>query len=338
MTAMTNDHETETLVSVRAAINQALDEALASDPSVFLLGEDIIDPAGGVFQVTQGLSTKYGSDRVRDTPISEQAIVGAAIGAAVGGMRPVAELMFMDFLAIALDQLVNHAAKLRYMSGGRVNVPMTIRTAVGAGFGVGAQHSQMLEAWLMHAPGVKVVIPSNPADAKSLLRACIEDDDPCVFVEQLALLERKGPLGGAIRLGQADITRSGSDVSVLTYGRQVHDALDAAERLAAEGISVEVVDLRSLVPLDEATIFESVSRTRRAVVVHEAVMTCGAGAEISSRIHEELFSDLDAPVQRVGAEAIPVPYARPLEQEMLPGGDDIVAAVRRSFEYRRAVR
>ncbi|MHB8594601.1 MAG: alpha-ketoacid dehydrogenase subunit beta, partial [Acidimicrobiales bacterium] len=222
-----------TEVSVRAALNQALGEALAADDRVVLLGEDIADPGGGVFGVTKGLSTAYGLDRVRDTPISEQAIVGAAIGAALGGLRPVAEIMFMDFLGICLDQLANHAAKLRYMSGGRTPVPMVLRVAVGGGLQVGAQHSQMLEAWLVHVPGLKVVVPSNASDARALLHSCIADEDPCVFVEQVPLLARKGPVDDSpVPLGRAALRRDGRDVTVVTYGRQVHDAVAVAESLA----------------------------------------------------------------------------------------------------------
>jgi pyruvate/2-oxoglutarate/acetoin dehydrogenase E1 component/TPP-dependent pyruvate/acetoin dehydrogenase alpha subunit len=312
-------------VSVRTAINTALDEALASDPRVVLLGEDISD---GVFAVTKGLATRHGADRVRDTPISEQAIVGAAVGAALGGLRPVAEVMFMDFLGLCLDQLANHAAKLRYMSGGRTPVPMVLRTSVGGGLQVGAQHAQMLEAWLAHVPGLKVVVPSNPADARGLLAACIADDDPCVFIEQVLLLARKGALGDAIvPLGVAATARAGDDVTVITYGRQVHDAVKAADALAERGVSVEVLDLRSLVPLDEEALFASVARTRRAVVVHEAVVTGGFGAELAARLSEGLFGRLAAPVRRVGAVHAPVPYAAALERMALPGRARIEAAV-----------
>jgi pyruvate dehydrogenase E1 component beta subunit len=293
---------------------------------VVLLGEDISDP--GVFGVTKGLSTTYGPDRVRDTPISEQAIVGAAIGAALGGLRPIAEIMFMDFLGICLDQLANHAAKLRYMSGGRTPVPMVLRTSVGGGLQVGAQHSQMLEAWLTHVPGLKVVVPSNAGDARGLLASCIADDDPCVFIEQVPLLARRGPLGEAqVPLGRAAVARAGDDVTVVTYGRQVHDAVDAAEAMAAQGVSVEVLDLRSLVPLDEDMLFERVGRTRRAVVVHEAVVTGGFGAELAARLSEELFGVLVAPVRRVGAVAAPLPYAANLERLALPSAGRVEAAI-----------
>ncbi|BBY54939.1 pyruvate dehydrogenase subunit beta [Mycolicibacillus koreensis] len=315
------------------ALGSALDDALGRDPSVLLLGEDIADPGGGVFMVTNGLSTKYGTDRVRATPISEQAIMGAAIGAAVAGMRPVAEIMLMDFLAVCMDQLSNHAAKLRYMSGGQTGVPLTVRCAAGAGMQFGAQHSEMLEAWLTHIPGLKVVVPSNPADAKGLLTAAIFDPDPCVVVEQSLLYfgpPQPVPVGHhVVPLGQAAIRRPGSDITLISYGRQVHDAMAAAEVLAEESVDAEVIDLRSLVPLDEATVLESVGRTRRAVVIHEAVRRNGFGAEVASIIHENLFDELAAPVQRVGGANTPIPFAKELEDAFVPGVDDILAAARR---------
>jgi pyruvate/2-oxoglutarate/acetoin dehydrogenase E1 component len=318
-------------VSVRAAITRALDEALGADERVVLLGEDIADPGGGVFGVTKGLSTKYGADRVRDTPISEQVIVGAAVGAALGGLRPVAEIMFMDFLGLCLDQLANHAAKLRYMSGGRTPVPMVMRTAVGGGLQVGAQHSQMLEAWLTHVPGLNVVVPSTPTDARGLLHACVADDDPCVFIEQVPLLARRGVLDETeIALGVADVKRPGADVTVVTYGRQVHEALAAAESFGPGGPDVEVLDLRSLSPLDTDAVLASVDRTRRCVVFHEAVVTGGFGAELSAFVSEALFGRLLAPVLRVGAVAAPLPYAKGLERLALPGVDRLVAAITRA--------
>jgi pyruvate/2-oxoglutarate/acetoin dehydrogenase E1 component len=321
-------------VSVRAAITRALDEALAADDTVVLLGEDIADPSGGVFGVTRGLSTKYGVDRVRDTPISEQAIVGAAIGAALGGLRPVAEVMFMDFLGLVLDQLANHAAKLRYMSGGRTPVPMVLRTAVGGGLQVGAQHSQMLEAWLTHVPGLKVVVPSTASDARGLLLAAIADDDPSVFIEQVPLLSRRGLVDDTpLPLGVADIKRPGTDVTVVTYGRQVHEALVVAESLAATGPDVEVLDLRTLSPLDIEGLLESVGRTRRCVVFHEAVVTGGFGAELAALISEALFGRLLAPVLRVGAVSAPLPYAKNLERLALPGPERLLAAISRATSY-----
>ena len=326
-----------TPIPMGLAINQALDIAMGVDPKVFLLGEDIADPGGGVYKITRGLSTKYGTERVRKTPISEQAIVGAAVGAAIAGYRPVAEIMIMDFLAVCLDQVSNHAGKIRYMSGGQTTVPMVIRTSAGAGMGFGAQHSELLEAWAVHTPGIKVAIPSTPADAKGLLLTAIFDDDPVLFVEQMMMYWNPAFAGvvpeGDVRIpfGVADIKRAGTDVTVVSYGKQVHDCLAVAEALAGEGISVEVVDLRTLVPCDEATVLASVARTSRAVVVHEAVTRCGFGAELSSRIHEELFGQLAAPVQRVGAANTPVPYAKNLEAEFVPQQRDIEAAVRRTL-------
>jgi acetoin:2,6-dichlorophenolindophenol oxidoreductase subunit beta len=320
------------------AINQALDIAMGLDPKVILLGEDIAEPSGGVYKVTKGLSTKYGAQRVRKTPISEQAIVGAAVGAAIAGYRPIAEIMIMDFLAVCMDQVSNHAGKIRYMSGGQTTVPMVIRTSAGAGRGFGAQHSELLEAWAVHTPGIKVVVPSTPADAKGLLLSAIFDDDPVLFIEQMMMYWDAKRFGGPIPegdvripLGVADVKRAGTDVTLISYGRQVRDCLDAADILDADGVSAEVVDLRTLVPLDERAVLESVGRTKRAVVVHEAVKMCGFGAELSSRIHEELFGELAAPVQRVGGANTPVPYASNLEAEFLPSPAKVVAAVKRTL-------
>jgi pyruvate dehydrogenase E1 component beta subunit len=316
------------------AINQALDIAMTIDPKVIMLGEDIAEPSGGVYKVTKGLSTKHGAHRVRKTPISEQAIIGAAIGAAIAGYRPIAEIMIMDFLAVCLDQVSNHAGKIRYMSGGQTTVPMVIRTSAGAGRGFGAQHSEMLEAWAVHTPGIKVVVPSTPADAKGLLLSSIFDDDPVLFVEQMMLYWNPAVAGpvppGDVRipLGVADVKREGSDVTIVSYGRQVHDCLAVAAKLADEGVSCEVVDLRTLVPLDEAAVLASVAKTKRAVIVHEAVQVCGFGAELSSRIHEELFGELAGPVRRVGGANTPVPYASNLEADFIPQQADIEAAVR----------
>lgn len=314
------------------AINQALDLALANDDTVFLLGEDISDRSGGgVYKATMGLSTKHGDRRVRDTPISEQAIIGAAVGAAVAGMRPVAEIMIMDFIAVAMDQLSNHAAKLRYMSGGQTNVPLTVRCSAGAGVQFGAQHSEMLEAWLTHIPGLKVVVPSDAGDAKGLLTSCIFDEDPCVFIEQTLSYFQPGkvPAGEyALPLGRAAVKRPGSDVTVIAWGREVGMSVYAAENLAKEGVDVEVIDLRTLVPFDAETVLDSVAKTKRAVIVHQAVRRGGFGAEVSSIIHENLFGELAAPVARVAAADTPVPYAAELEQAFLPGLDDITTGIR----------
>jgi pyruvate/2-oxoglutarate/acetoin dehydrogenase E1 component len=316
-------------VSVRTAINRTLDDLLGSDSRVVLLGEDIEDPGGGVFGITRGLSTRY-PGRVRDTPISEQAIVGAAIGAALAGMRPVAEIMFMDFLAVCLDQLVNHAAKIRYMSGGKTPVPLVVRTAVGGGLGVGAQHSQMLEAWLAHVPGLKVVVPSTPTDARALLRACVYDEDPCIFIEQVPNYAYKEPVEEVeVELGSAVVRRAGTDVSIITYGRQTHEVVAVAQELSAEGIEAEVVDLRSIVPLDIDAVLTSVRKTKRAVVYNEEVVRGGFGAELSAQISSGCFGDLEAPVERVGAAACPLPYAKGLERLALPGPGSLTEAIRR---------
>jgi len=314
----------------------ALDEALGSDPSVLLLGEDIGDKeGGGVFKVTKGLSTKYGAHRVRTTPISEQAILGAAVGAALAGMRPVAEIMLMNFVTVAMDQIVNHAAKLRFMSGGQTGVPLTIRTRTGAGAGTAGQHSDMLEAWFAHVAGIKVVVPSTPADAKGLLSSCIFDDDPCLFIEDgltRALTGPAPPPGHRVPLGKAHVARTGSDVSVIGYGRPLRDTLVIAERLAQEGIQVEVVDLRTVSPLDTDGILKSVAKTRRAVVVHEAPRSFGVGAEVAARIQEHLYGQLAAPVLRVASRDVTVPFAKVLETEYLYKPTEIESAIRRTLE------
>jgi pyruvate/2-oxoglutarate/acetoin dehydrogenase E1 component len=323
------------ITGVQATL-MALDEALGLDPTVLVLGEDVGDKeGGGILKATKGLSTKYGDLRVRSTPISEQAIVGAAVGAAIAGMRPVAEIMLMNFITLAMDQIVNHAAKLRFMSGGQTSVPLTVRTMSGAGAGSGGQHADMLEAWLAHVPGLKVVVPSNPADQKALLLACILDDDPCIFVENTLLMRGKGPApepGYKLELGKASVVRPGADITLISYGRPMHDVIAVAAKLGDEGIAAEVIDLRTIVPLDETTIMKSVAKTRRAVIVHEAVESFGVGAEVSSRIHEQLFSDLKAPVQRVGSRNTPVPFSKPLETAFMWGPARIEAAVRRALK------
>ncbi|WP_258187488.1 alpha-ketoacid dehydrogenase subunit beta [Trinickia symbiotica] len=317
------------------AVNLALDDALSSDQNVIVFGEDVADrQEGGVMGVTKGLSTKHGDVRVRSTPISEQAIIGAAIGASLVGMRPVAEIMLMNFTTVAMDMIVNHAAKLRFMSGGQTHVPITIRTMTGAGFGVGGQHSDFLEAWFAHTAGLKVVAPSTPADAYGLLLSCIEDDDPCIFIENMVTYWNDGPAperGVRIPLGKAKIVREGADATIIAYSRQVLDACAVAEKLQNEGISVEVVDLRTVAPFDAETMLDSVAKTRRAIVVHEAVKPFGVGAEISSRIHEELFGQLKAPVQRVASAFCPVPFTKPLETAFVPSVGQIEAAVRKTL-------
>lgn len=321
----------ETINTIQA-VNMALDHAMERDANVIVLGEDVADrEEGGVIGVTKGLSTKYGVSRVRSTPISEQAIIGAAIGASMVGMRPVAEIMMMNFTAVAMDMIVNHAAKLRFMSGGQTNVPLVIRTMTGAGFATGGQHSDYLEAWFAHTAGLKVVVPSNPADAYGLMLSCIDDNDPCIFIENLANYWNPGPMpekGVRIPLGKANVLRHGTDVTVIGYSRQVHDIMNVADKLAKENISVEVVDLRTISPLDNETILASVAKTGRAVVVHEAVKDFGIGAEVSSRIHEHLFKQMKAPVQRVGSAFCPVPFSKPLETAFVPTLDDIERAIR----------
>jgi pyruvate dehydrogenase E1 component beta subunit len=317
------------------ALNMALDEALAADPNVILFGEDVADPEdGGVMGVTKGLSTRYGDARVRSTPISEQAIIGAAIGSAMVGMRPIAEIMLMNFTTVAMDMIVNHAAKLRFMSGGQTQVPLTIRTTTGAGFSTAGQHADYLEAWFAHTAGLKVVTYSSPAEAKGLLLSCIFDDDPCIFIENLPSYFAPGDApepGVRIPLGKARVVRQGKDVTVVCYGPQVAMASAAAEKLAGDGIGVEVIDLRTIAPWDRETVLKSVAKTGRAVVTHEAVKPFGVGAEISAVVHEELFSQLRKPVQRVGAPFCAVPYSKPLEQAFIPGVPQIEAAIRRTL-------
>lgn len=329
--------ETKT-ITVLKALNEALDEAMAQDSRVFLLGEDLAAPSGGISGVTKGLTDKYGKDRVLNTPISEAAIAGAAIGAALEGQLPVAEIMIMDFIGIAMDNIVNLAAKARFMSAGRTTCPVTIRTASFAGAGSGATHSQSLEAWFTHIPGLKVIAPSTPADTKGLLKAAIFDPDPCIFLETTATHRVKGevPVGTdhIVEIGKGDIKRPGSDVTIITYGRGVFDALTAAEELAAEGIAAEVLDLRTLMPLDMDLVLASVRRTKRAVVAHYATEFSGPGAELAAQIGQHLFGELEAPVARVGARYRPIP-SRTLEKEVYPTVERIGAAVRAVLEYKK---
>ena len=324
-------------LTYRDALKEALRAELADDDNVFLLGEDIADPFGGSYKVTLGLSTEFGADRVRNTPISEEAIVGAALGAALTGMRPVAEIMYVDFLTLCMDMLVNQAAQIRYMSGGQVKVPMVVRTQGGAGRSSAAQHAKSLEAWFCHVPGLKVVMPSTPADAYGLLRASVRDDNPVVFLENkmltLATETHAVALGdGDVPLGVADVKREGSDVTVIATGRMVQCALAAAEALAAEdNVSVEVVDPRTLVPLDEERVLTSVAKTNRVVIVHEAVLRGGFGAELAALITYKGFDDLDAPIVRVGGANTPIPFAPNLEQAVIPNENSISGAVRALF-------
>jgi acetoin:2,6-dichlorophenolindophenol oxidoreductase subunit beta len=319
-------------INVIQALNWALDDAMGADENVIVMGEEVGDAeGGGIMKVTAGLSTKYGP-RVRSTPISEMGFMGAAVGAAITGLRPVVEIMLMNFVAVCMDQITNHAAKLRFMSGGQTHVPMVIRTMTGSGFQTGGQHADFLEAWFCHTPGVKVVMPSNPADAYGLLRGAIEDDDPVIFVEHLASYWTPGTppeRGKAIPLGKARIVQPGKDVTLIGYSRSMVDIPTVANKLAKEGIECEIIDLRTVSPLDMDTILTSVKKTGRAVVVHEAVKSFGVGAEVSARIHESLFRELEAPVERVASKDSPVPFAKHLEAAFLYSHADIEQAVRR---------
>jgi pyruvate dehydrogenase E1 component beta subunit len=319
-------------LSYREAVRDALARAMREDDGVFIMGEDIAE-MGGSMGVTQGLLGEFGPDRVRNTPISEMAIVGAGIGAAMQGMRPVVEVMYEDFLTLALEQIVNQAAKHRYMSGGQVKVPLVIRTQGGAGWSPGAQHAQQLEAWLVHIPGLKVVFPSTPADVRGLLWTSIHDDNPVVFFEHRTLYGIKGEVPEElepIELGKARIHREGEDVTVVATGRLVHESLAAAQEAEKEGLSVEVVDPRTLQPLDEGTIVDSVKKTNRCVTAHEAVTRMGFGAEVAAVVQHRAFDWLDAPVERVGARFVPIPFAPVMEQYVVPHAEDVLAAIYRT--------
>ncbi len=322
-------------LSYREAVRDALASAMRADEDVFVMGEDIAE-MGGSMGVTQGLVEEFGAERVRNTPISEMAIVGAGIGAAMQGMRPVVEIMYEDFLTLSMEQIVNQAAKHRYMSGGQVKVPLTIRTQGGAGWSPGAQHAQQLEAWLVHVPGLKVVFASSPADARGLLWSAIYDDNPVIFFEHRLLYPVKGEVSEQLEpvpLGKARIVRAGSDVTVIAIGPLVQRSLLAAEQAQAEGISVEVVDPRTLQPLDEDTLVESVMKTGRAVVApYEAVRRMGFGAEVAAILQEKAFDWLDAPIERVGALFTPLAFAPAMEQFVVPGPEDVLAAIRRTLE------
>lgn len=322
-----------TQVTMAQAINWALHDAMTEDGTVLVLGEDVGDKeSGGVIGITKGLSTAFGTARVKSTPISEQAIMGAAIGAAMIGFKPVAEIMLMNFLTVASDMLVNHAAKLRFMSGGQTNVPITVRTMTGAGMGNGGQHSDYWEAWFAHIPGLKIVQPSNPADAYGLLRSCIEDPDPCIFVETLPILYAQGEpptRGSRVPIGKAKTLREGKHVSIIAYGRIVNMMLPLIDKLAAENISVELIDLRSVSPYDADAVLASVQKTGAAIIVHEAVKKFGVGAEIAATLHEKLHARLRAPVIRIGAKFAPVPFCQTLESASLPSLAEIESAIRR---------
>jgi Pyruvate/2-oxoglutarate dehydrogenase complex, dehydrogenase (E1) component, eukaryotic type, beta subunit len=312
------------------ALNDAMRQEMERDKNVFIFGEDV-GKFGGCFGVTQGLFDQFGELRVRDTPITESCIMGAAAGSAAAGLRPIVELMFVDFIGVALDQLFNQAAKMRYMFGGKAKVPMVLRMPQGAGVCAAAQHSQSLEAWFMHMPGVKVCMPSTPADAKGLLISAIRDDNPVVFLEHKLLYGVQGEVDDApyeIPLGKGDIKREGTDVTIVATALMVHRALEAAEQLAADGISVEVVDPRCVLPLDMELIINSVKKTHALVVVQEAVKFAGFGAEVAATVAEEALDYLDAPIARLGAPFCPVPFSPPLEQAFMVSTDQIVEAVK----------
>jgi pyruvate dehydrogenase E1 component beta subunit len=326
-------------LTYREAVREALRLELQHDPNVFLIGEDIGE-YGGVFKVTDGLLAEFGSGRVLDTPISEAAFVGAAIGAAMSGKRPVAELMFMDFALVAADQIFNQAAKMRFISGDQFRVPITLRTQQGVGNGTAAQHSQSFETLFMHLPGFAVALPATPADAKGLLATAIRSEDPAIVIEHKALYATKGEVPEGpylIPFGQAAIRRAGADITIAAWSRTVHVALEAADLLAAEGIDAEVIDLRTLVPLDYDTLLDSVAKTGLLVVAHEAHRTAGPGAEIAARVAELGWDLLRGPVARVAGLDIPVPYAAPLEAAWLPAADDIARSVRLSVERARGL-
>lgn len=311
------------------AITEALSEEMARDEDVFVIGEDV-GGAGGAFSATRGLLETFGDRRVKDTPISESAIVGLATGAAISGLRPVAEIMFADFLAVCMDQIVNQMAKTRYMFGGMYKMPVVIRTPCGGGLNAGPQHSQCLESWFAHVPGLKVVMPSTPYDVKGLLKSAIRDDNPVLVFEHKALYAMKGEIPDGeylVPIGKADVKRPGKDVTVVATSRMVHQALEAAKVLSGEGIDTEVIDLRTISPLDKETILQSVEKTSRLVIAHEAVKAFGIGAEIAAMVCEEMIDRLDAPVLRVGAPFVPTPFN--LEHLYLPNAGDVAGAVRK---------
>ena len=318
------------VLSYREAVAQALQEALDEDDRVFLMGEDI-GPYGGAFAVTRGFWEKYGQRRIKDSPLSESVITGAGVGAAMAGLRPVVELMTINFSLLSIDQIVNHAAKIRYMSGGQFSVPLIVRTVTGAGASVAATHSQSLEGWYASVPGLQVVVPSTPQDALGLFRSCRELLDPVMFVEHILLYSTRGEVpenAYKIPLGQADIKRPGSDVTIVSYSRMVQVSLDAAEELAQDGIQAEVVDLRTLRPLDAETVVNSVKKTHKALIVEETSKFGGFSGEVVSQLQEDAFEYLDAPVARVAGEEVPMPYSRPLEQLATPDAKRVAQAVR----------
>ena len=328
---------TNRVITYLEAVREAMSQEMRQNNDVFLLGEDI-GVYGGAFGVTRGMIEEFGPERVRNTPISEAAIAGAAVGSALTGMRPILELQFSDFITIAMDQMVNQAAKTRYMFGGKGKVPMVLRTPSGSGTGAAAQHSQSLEAWMAHIPGLKVVQPSTAYDVKGLLKAAIDDDNPVIFYEHKLLYKTSSHVPEElykIELGKADIKREGTDVTIVATAIMVHKALEAAAVLEKEGISVEIVDPRTIVPLDKETIINSVKKTGRLIVVHEAVQRGGIGGEIVSVVAEsEAFDYLDAPIKRLGGKEVPIPYNPKLEKAAIPQVPDIIAAVKETVKYK----
>jgi pyruvate dehydrogenase E1 component beta subunit len=317
------------VITYRQALTDALREEMNRDPDVFCLGEEI-GIFGGSYKVTEGLLKEFGPERILDTPIAELGIIGLATGAAMTGLRPVAEIMTINFIIVGMDQLVNNAAKIPYMFGGETRVPLVVRTPSGASHQLTAQHSQVLEVWFAYVPGMYVVAPSNPADAKGLLKTCIRDDNPILFVENVLLYNEKGEVPEGhdhlVPLGKADVKREGDDITIVAYSRMVPFVLQAADKLAEEGVNAEVIDLRSLRPLDIDTIIESVKKTNHALIVHEGWKKYGAGAEIAAQIQEYAFDYLDHPVQRVTGVEVPLPYANSLEKEALPRQQDVIDA------------
>jgi len=321
-------------ITVRDALREALREEMKRDKTVFLLGEDIGRYWGGAFGVTKGLAEEFGDERVRDTPISESAIVGVGVGAAITGMRPIAEIMFGDLSALAMDQICNQAAKIRYMFGGQVKVPFVIRTPFGAGVNIASHHSQSLEAWFMHTPGLYVAVPSTPYDAKGLLKAAIRGDNPVFFVEHKLLYPVKGMIPEEdynVPFGVADVKREGEDVTIFATLYMVHKALSAAEKLKKEGVSAQVVDPRTLSPLDKAAILKSVKKTGRIVIVSEDCKTGGVSAELAAIVAEEALDYLDAPIKRVAEPDTPIPFSPPLEQFVIPDEKSIIKAVKETL-------
>ncbi len=322
-------------MTYREALKQALREELQNDERVFMLGEDIAE-FGGTFKVSLGLLEEFGPRRIRNTPLSESAILGAAVGAAATGLRPIAEIMYSDFFAVALDQVVNQAAKMRYMFGGKLSLPLTIRTTMGGRRSAAAQHSQCLEAWFMHVPGLKIAMPSNAYDAKGLLKSGVRDPNPTIIFENKMLYNTSGEVPEEpyfVPWGRANVVREGTDVTVVALSDMVDFSLKAAERLADEGISLEVIDPRTLVPLDIDTIVQSVQKTGRLVIAHEACVTGGVGAEIGSQAAYHALDYLTAPIERVGAKDSPIPFSPILEREILPDDQDVVDAVHRTIDY-----